>query len=267
LTALTYVAAKTKKVRLGTAILMSPLRIPSILAKTAATIDFLSSGRLVLGLALGSHLDEYSASSTPINERVARFLEGIKILRLLWREENVSFQGRFWKLENANIVPKPAAGVIPIWMGGSAVGSTVNDFVVRRAGKHGDGWLGAGSTDTKAFEDSYKRFVRYAREFGRDPNSLGSAKRVYIHVDRDEEKAKHVLKSVLSAFYSREFEVKGRCVYGSNKKCVEELSRLVEAGARTIILHPVSDQLQQAETLAREVIPELKRSHHGRGGN
>ena len=108
LSSLAYVAAVTKKMMLGTAVLLLPLRVPTIIAKVTATIDFLSSGRLILGAALGGRSDEFVACGVPINERVARFNEGIKIIRMLWTEDRVNFKGRLWQLENATISPKPA---------------------------------------------------------------------------------------------------------------------------------------------------------------
>ncbi|MBI2183350.1 MAG: LLM class flavin-dependent oxidoreductase [Thaumarchaeota archaeon] len=259
LTSLIYASAKTGRVKMGTAILMTPLRTPSILAKTAATVDFLSGGRMILGIALGGHPGEYAASGVPIGERVARLMEGLRIMRLLWREDDASFQGRFWSLSHATISPKPLQkGGIPVWIGGSQIGATVNDAAVKRAAQHGDGWLGAGSTSLKAFADAYRRFVQYAKGFGRDPEGLAAAKRVYLHVDSDREKARTILVETLSAFYGKRFDVEGLCVYGGDKECAEHLARFVDAGARTLILHPVSDQLQQAEILAKDVIPALR---------
>lgn len=259
LTSLAYVAAKTTTVGIGTAILMTPLRTPSILAKTAATLDFLSGERLILGIALGGHPGEYAASGVPVKERVTRFLEGVQIMRMLWTQDEVDFQGRFWRLNHASISPRPARpGGIPLWMGGSQVGSRVNDAAIRRAAKLADGWLGAGSTTLEGFEDAYRRFLSYASEFGRDLEQLTAAKRVYIHVDPDRERARTVLQRALSAFYGGNFDIAKLCVYGGDQECAEHLGQFVEAGAKTLILHPVADHRQQAEVLARDVIAKLR---------
>lgn len=258
LSSLTFVAARTKRVKLGTAILMTPLRIPSILAKTAATIDFLSGGRLILGIALGGEKEAFAGCGVPMNERVARLLEGMKIMRMLWTRDKVNFQGRFWKLENVSISPKPMHGVIPLWMGGSQIGSAVKDSVIKRAARHCDGWLGAGSTSLHAFEDACRRFINYAKELGRETDKLAVAKRVYVHVDSRKARARRVLATVLSAFYKGKFDVDTLCVYGSDKECSKQLTHFLEAGAGTLILNPVADQLQQAEILAKDIIPELR---------
>ncbi|MBI4258716.1 MAG: LLM class flavin-dependent oxidoreductase [Thaumarchaeota archaeon] len=259
LSSLIYVAARTRRVKIGSAILMTPLRTPSILAKTAATIDFLSGGRMILGVALGGNSGEYAASGVPLNERVARLIEGLRIMRLLWSENDVSFQGRFWSLNHVHISPKPVReSGIPVWMGGSQQGASVNDAAVKRAAKYGDGWLGAGSTSLDAFADSYLRFMKYAKEFERDLGKLVAAKRVYLHVDSDREKARGILEKTLSAFYGKRFDVDGLCVYGSDKACAEQLTHFIEAGAQTLILHPVADHLGQAKVLAEDVIPKLR---------
>lgn len=258
LSSLAFLAATTNRVKLGTAVLMIPLRVPAIIAKFTATVDFLSSGRLILGAALGGTANEFAATGVPMNERVARFTEGIKIMRMLWTETHVKFKGRFWQLEDVTVSPKPAqAGGIPIWIGGSQVGEEVNEKAIERAARIGDGWLGAGSTELAAHERASKRFVELARKCGRDPRSLALAKRVYIHVDSDRERAKTVLKRTLSAFYGRSIDVDRICVYGTERDCIGKLSHLREAGTKTLIFHPVVDHFGQAEVVARDLVPRL----------
>ena len=258
LSSLAYLAATTKTVKLGTGVLMLPLRVPAVVAKFTATVDFLSSGRLILGAALGGTANEFAASGVPLNERVARFTEGIKIMKMLWTETHVKFKGRFWQLEDVTISPKPAqAGGIPVWIGGSQMGQEVNEKAIERAARIGDGWLGAGSTELAAHERAGNRFVELARKFGRDPRSLALAKRVYIHVDSDRERAKTVLKRTLSAFYGRDIDVDHTCVFGTEKDCVGKLSHLRDAGTKTLIFHPVVDHFGQAEVIARDVVPRL----------
>jgi len=255
---LAYLAAITRKVKLGTAVLMLPLRVPSVISKFTATIDFLSSGRMILGAAMGGTPNEFAASGVPMSERVARFTEGIKIMRLLWKETNVNFNGRFWQLEEATISPRPVqAGGIPIWMGGSQIGQDVNDKAIERAAKIGDGWLGAGSTDLAAHERAGKKFLDLAKKLGRESKNLAVAKRVYIHVDSNREKAKAALNQALSAFYGRPIDIDRKCIYGPEADCVKLLSHLQETGTKTIIFHPVYDQFKQAERIARDIIPRI----------
>ncbi len=258
LSSLAYIAALTKNVKLGTAVLLLPLRTPAIIAKVAATIDFLSSGRMILGTGLGGQKEQFEAIGVPMNERVPRFLEGIQIMRKLWTEDRTNFRGRFWQLQGASILPKPVQkGGIPIWIGGSQIGSEVNEKALSRAAQIGDGWLGAGSTSLKAHERSVLKFIGDAKKVGRDTESLAIAKRVYIHVDPDREKARRTLSQMLSSFYNRSIDVEQTCVYGSERDCAEQLRHLKETGTRTLILNPVTDHLQQAEILARDVIPAI----------
>ncbi len=258
LSSLAYVAALTKKVKLGTAVLLLPLRAPAVVAKVTATIDFLSSGRMILGTGLGGQKEQFEAVGVPMNERVPRFLEGIQIMRKLWTEDKTNFQGRFWQLRDVSILPKPVQkGGIPIWIGGSQIGSEVNEKAIARAAQVGDGWLGAGSTSLKAHEKSTEKFIELAKKFGRRPENLAVAKRVYIHADPDREKARRVLSRMLSSFYNRSMDVERICIYGSERQCAEQLRHLKETGTRTLILNPVAEHLQQAETLARDVIPAV----------
>ena len=143
-------------------------------------------------------------------------------------------------------------------MGGSQIGPEVNEKAIERAARVGDGWLGAGSTSLAAHERASKKFVEFARKFGRNPDSLAVAKRVYIHLDSNRERAKTVLNRVLSAFYKRGIDVDGTCVYGTQRDCVERLNHLKEAGTKSLIFHPVADHFRQAETLARDVIPAIR---------
>jgi probable F420-dependent oxidoreductase len=255
---LAYLSAVTKTVKLGTAVLLLPLRPPALLAKFAATLDFLSSGRLILGVALGGGVEQFMACGVSQKERVPRLTESIKIMRMLWTESSVTFKGRFWQLEDATISPRPNQdGGIPIWMGGSGIGQHVNEKAIRRAAQMGDGWLGAGSTDLTAHIESCKKFVEMAEEFGRDTTKLAIAKRVYIHIDRDKEKAESVLSRALSVFYERDFDVRKKCVYGTAKECIDKLNELRNGGTKTLIFHPVTDQFNQAEMIAKDVIPGI----------
>lgn len=258
LTTLSYIAAKTRTIKLGTAVLLLPIRSPSLLAKIATSIDFLSGGRLILGIALGGKDEEYYASGITRSERVPRLVEALRIIRLLWSEEQVNFDGRYWTLTEVKMRPKPKqSGGIPIWLGGGTPGQRVMDSTVRRAAKLADGWLGAGSTTLEDFKDSVQRFLRFANQSGRDANKLSIAKRVYIHVDSDYSKARRVLSETLSTIYGSEFDIDKFCVFGDETKCAVELGRFFDAGARTLILNPVTDYSKQAEILARDVVSKL----------
>lgn len=136
LSTLAAAAAVTSKIKLGTSVLLAPLRRPVLLAKTLATIDFISQGRLILGVGLGNRPADYEAVQVPFEHRGARVLESIQLMRRLWREDCVSFEGKFFRVQEVALGPKPFANrSIPIWMGGSV------EPVLKRAAQFADGLL------------------------------------------------------------------------------------------------------------------------------
>jgi probable F420-dependent oxidoreductase len=134
---LSYVAALTDRVKLGTFVLLAPLRNPIVLAKQVATLDVLSRGRVILGLGLGWMKEEFKVSNVPLRERGSRTDEAIQFLREVWRKDKdtVQFDGRFTKLGPTLFDPKPRQDRVPIWIGGESVAA------LRRTGRLGDGWL------------------------------------------------------------------------------------------------------------------------------
>lgn len=110
---LTYAAALTERVRLGAAVLLTPLRSPVHLAKSLSTLDQLSGGRVIAGVGLGGNFGQYPAFGISPERRVARFEESITVMRRLWTEPRVTFDGEFWKLKDAAMEPKPRQRPIP----------------------------------------------------------------------------------------------------------------------------------------------------------
>ena len=136
LTLLAYLAGITKRVKLGTSVLVLPMRQPVLHAKIMATIDALSGGRFVLGAGVGWWKEEYEALSVPFERRGKRMDECLQLVRALWTEEFVDFKGEFYECVDWACNPKPVqAGGIPIWLGGESRGQ------LRRVGKYADGWL------------------------------------------------------------------------------------------------------------------------------
>src|SRR5690606_2763957 len=139
---------------------------PVLLARAAATIDVLSGGRLTLGMSIGGTEAEYRSIGVPMNQRVGRLLANIEIMRRLWREDGGQYKGRYNEIVDGRINPKPVQpGGVPIYMG------AFGEAMLRRIARHGDGWIG-GSGPVKAFLDNVPKLRDFAREAGRDPDSL-----------------------------------------------------------------------------------------------
>jgi len=252
---MTYAAACTERLRLGCAVFVVALHQPVHLAKSLASLDQLSQGRIEFGVGTGAgRVRPFSAFEVDPDEGlVARFNEGLRLMKLLWTEPEVTVEGRFWQLDRATMEPKPFQKPYPpLWFGGSAPAA------LRRGVRHGDGFFGAGSTTTTAFAEQVAIVRQELDQQGRDPGGFQIAKRVYIIVDDDAKRARQRLAAGLVRIYGdygRQLEAVA--VIGRPETCIAGLREVAAAGAKMILLHTLVDQHQQMERLAAEVIPHV----------
>jgi probable F420-dependent oxidoreductase len=249
---LTWAAALTERLRLGSAVLLTALRSPIHLAKALTTLDHLSRGRLIVGVGLGGNPKAYPAFGLGPERRAARFAEGIRLMRRLWTEPRVSFAGEFWRLEGVAMEPKPFQKPHPpLWFGAH------HPDALRRAVELGDGFMGAGSVAAAPFAEEVKRLRGFLAEGGRDPEGFPVGKRVYIAIDRDRDRAARRLAEWFGAFYGRPELAAQVAVWGDVPECLEALARVTAAGARLVLLNPVFDELEQLERFAADIAPKL----------
>ncbi len=252
ITMLGYAAAATRRVRLGMAVFLINLRSPVHLAKSLASLDQLSQGRLIAGVGLGAVTRLYQAYGLSADKRLARFNEALTLMQKLWTEDNVNFEGQFWQLKNATLVPKPFQKPHPpIWFGGNAPAA------LRRAAQRGSGFIGAGSTSTADFKEQMKILLPALSEAKKDPAEFTVAKRVYIAVDNDRARAGKRLKEWFGAYYGAPDLAEKVSVWGGAEECAARLSEIAAAGARLLLLNPVFDMMEQMELLKGEVIPRV----------
>jgi probable F420-dependent oxidoreductase len=252
ITMLSYAAALTQRVRLGMAVFLINLRNPIWLAKSLASLDQLSRGRLIAGVGLGAVTRLYQAYGLSPDKRVARFNETLTLIEKLWTEENFNFEGQFWQLKNATLVPKPYQKPLPpIWLGGSAPAA------VKRAARRASGFMGAGSSSTEAFKEQVKILNEALAEAHKDPNDFTIGKRVYLAVDRNRERAAKRLTEWFGLYYGAPDLAEKVSVWGGPEECAEKVGEIIAAGARVINLNPVYDLPEQMEMLAGEVVPRL----------
>jgi probable F420-dependent oxidoreductase len=251
---MTYAAACTGRVRLGCAVFVTPLYSPVHLAKSLSSLDQLSRGRLEVGVGTGGKFRMFSAFGVDGDTFVARFVEGLQLMKALWTEPKVDFEGRFWQLRGAAMEPKTFQKPYPpIWFGGN------HPAAVRRAVAHGDGFFGAGSQSTAQFVEQVG-VVRAALDAaGRDPSTFRVAKRVYIAVDDDQARARERLGAALQELYSffNLPDMTPVAVYGPPDACVEGLRAVAAAGAELLLLNPLFDEAEQMERLAADVVPHV----------
>lgn len=262
LTLLAAVAARTRRVGLGTAVLLPALRHPLLLAHAAATVDRLAEGRLVLGVGIAPDSPavrrEFEAAGVPFTQRVGRLEESLAICRRLWTagEAGVTFAGRYWSLQDAHLLPTPhrAAGP-PIWMGGEVEAAT------RRAGRLADAWV-PNSVTPEAWAQGWARVLAEARAAGRAPADVTPALYTTICVDPDPARARESMRRFVEGYYAAPYEVIARIQgfhAGDAESCVERLRGFVDAGVRHIVLRfGGDDQSAQLERATRDILPHLR---------
>jgi probable F420-dependent oxidoreductase len=251
---LSYAAACTERIRLGCVVFVTPLHSPVHLAKDLSTLDQLSRGRIEIGVGTGGRHRMFSAFQVDPTSLVARFNEGLRLMKALWTEPRVNFDGRFWQLKDAAMEPKPFQKPHPpIWFGAS------HPDALRRAVKYGNGFFGAGSSTTKRFAEQVPIVRQALAEAGRDAASFKIGKRVYIAVDDDAHRARRRISESLHRFYPflELSDLEAVAVYGPPDACVRGLREVAEAGAELILLNPVFDEAEQMERLVAEVVPKL----------
>lgn len=253
---MTYAAASTGRLRLGCAVFVSPLHSPVHLAKSLSTLDQISRGRIEVGVGIGGRGRMLAAFGVDPDGLVARFNEGLALMKACWTQREISFEGRFWQLHDAAMEPKPFQKPYPpIWFGAS------HPAALRRAVRHGDGFIGAGSQTTAQFAEQVQIVRTALTEAGGGAAGFGIAKRVYIAVDDDAERARERIAAALDRLYGY-FGLTGRltpvAVFGPADACVRGLHDVAGAGAELILLNPLFDDTEQMERLAAEVVPRLR---------
>lgn len=248
---LTYAAALTSRLRLGTSVLLTVLRNPVQLAKSLSSLDQLSQGRLTVGVGIGGHVPEaiFGLSS---EHRARRFIEGLQVMKALWTQPRATVSSTFWQFENIPMEPKPVQKPHPpIWFGAREA------VALKRAVRHGEGWMGAGISSSADFIQQVGLVRRFLDETRRDPATFAISKRVYLAVDNDRDRAERRLREWFSLRYKNAEWAPRVSIWGSPVECTDKLGALVQAGAQHLLLNPVFDEIEHVELLAQDVMPHL----------
>ena len=254
MTAMAAAAAKTTRLKFGPSVLVAPFRMPVLAAREIAMVDYLSNGRMLPAFGVGAEqAREFAAAGVPFPERGRRTDEAIRIMRRCWSEDEVTFPGEFWQLEDAGMEPKPFQKPYPpLWFGGSGPAA------LRRAVREGDGFFGAGSSPTVKFAEQVQVVRRALEESGRPVADFPIAKRVYVAIDENAARARSRTNEALARLYGHRVEsIEAAAVAGPPADCVQQLREVAAAGADLILFTPLFDQAKNAERLAAEVIPQL----------
>ncbi len=236
LTLMAAVAARTRRVRIGTGVLLPALRNPVVLAHVVGTLDRVAEGRIILGVGIAGDMPairkEFAAAGVPWDRRVGRFLEILAICQALWTRDGVSFSGKHFTLDNVTMEPKPhRPGGPPIWIGGS--GPTA----LREAARF-DAWFPTGPS-VEFFAEHFPKIQAAARAAGRKPDAVTGAAYVTLAFDPNPAAAEQRLHSFLETYYSspaRTVMARQATYAGPIEGGAEWLQRWIDTGARHISL-------------------------------
>lgn len=266
---LSALAGVTRTIKLGTMVLVLPLRNPAYFAKEWATFDVLSGGRSILGVGVGWHEEEFALMGVPHRERGRRMDEMLEAVTALWTGDRVTYRGRYYRFEDLTIDPKPAQKPHPpIWIGGGTqpfekvYGQSVPsiDPVLRRIAKYARTWVPHSSSTAEMVRADWEKIQRFMGDVGRKPEEMTKVYSNFIWVlgkgERPESAVPHFkVYSGMDLEYWREFYLLGEA---------EELAGKIRAkaealgGCEHIVLNPLDWGMEQLERIAGEVIPRVK---------
>lgn len=254
ITFLSYIAGRLRNMKLGTSTLVLPTRNPIVLAKELATLDFLSRGRLFPAIGLGGdESKDLQAVGVSKRERAGRTDEMITLMRRLWTEDNVTFTGKFFSVENATIMPRPwqKAG-LPIWIGGRS------EAALRRTGRLGDGWL-VSSVSPVEVESGIKAIRKFAAEAGRQvpEDHYGALIPFYFAASSDE--AWGIAGRSIRP--RADMPTSEFTAFGNRDQVRAKIQSYIGAGATKFVMRPCgpfAGWREQTDILAREVIEPLQ---------
>jgi probable F420-dependent oxidoreductase len=267
LISLATVGAHTKKVRLGTAIMVLPLRDPVLLAKQVATLDRMTNGRVILGVGVGAYREEFVAQWP--RRRDARrgdmVDESLVALRMLFTEPSASFSGEHFAFEGIEMFPKPVQDPLPIFVGGH------NEHAIARAAKLGQGWL-PGWRPFDEVRERAKLLRRMTAEAGRDPKSVEAAVQFTVMLGNTPEAASAAYQKTGMVAHRRSLAHSGRDpalaeannLIGSPASVLEKLGYLADSGVDHVCAlqfphNSVSEMREQMEWFMQDVIQVFNR--------
>ncbi len=271
---LSAMAARTRKVRLGTVCLASfPMRDPILFALQWASLDVLSKGRTILAVCNGGSMHdgpqfahELEVMGVRSGERPGRVVEGIAILRRLWGDGPVSHAGRFHQFSEVDLQPKPIQSPMPIHLAVNPKGDEVDgrtmERILRRVAAHADGWQTDG-TPAETFRTRFDRIRDYAAELGRDTAAFDGSLHMMVNIEEDRDRAFEEATTFLTSYYGAGHISRDRAetwlAYGSPQQVVDKIAAYIEAGCTMPILRFVSARpREQLQRCIEEVLPAFR---------
>lgn len=252
LTVLAAAAGTTQKIRLGTSVLLANLRHASHVAKIISTLDFISNGRVTLGLGFGSRESDYKAVEIPFEHRGSRAVEQVQLMKRLWTEDEVTFKGNFYSVENLSVGPKPIQKPHPpLWTGGSA------EVALKRAGTWADGFI-CGSSAIPDFPSTWEKISGYARAAGRDPKKITKAGLTFMAIDDEQSKAVKAVEDYVMRYYGRlRADVANTSLVGSPTAIIERIGAFFSKGLDVLIIGVADPDPRQLDLFGEKVLSKV----------
>lgn len=256
LTTMAAVAARTRRLKFGPSVLVAPFRSPVLLARELAMLDYLSGGRMLPAVGIGVEREsEFRAAGVPYRERGRRTDEAIRILRLCWTGQEVTFAGHFWQLDRVQVLPTPVQPAFPVWIGGNS------EAAMARAGRLGDGWIPSFITPER-FREGVSRTHEFAGEAGRHVPADHFGALVYFWLDADAGRARAAAAPYIPKGRVDDATLERCTAFGPPALLAERLEEYVRGGGSKFVVRPMGPpelMLEQVERLAAEVIPAFHR--------
>ena len=258
LTTMAALAARTNKIKIGTVPMLPALRNPVLLAHALATLDVISNGRIILGVSVGPVRDyiqrQFAACGVPPQEKAGRLSESIEIMRRLWSETTVNYEGRYYQLRDVGILPHPAQKPgIPIWI---AADRNENGF--KRVARLGDGWVTLATQEK--FAAARQKIDQYASGYGRLGECRPSALFAAFNIQADGDRARDEGWQWMERFFEQPREKLAHffAIFGTPQECASVLKGYADAGLTAIIARIASHDVRaQARLLLNEIKPRL----------
>jgi len=269
LTTLSWVAAVTERVRLGTSILILPLRNPVILAKQIATLAYLSGERYILGGGVGWYGPEFEAVGTHKSERGRRSDEVLDIVRGLLTRAHVSYEGEFYRIEDVTIDPRPSR-MPAVWIGGGSQLASDRSPEAPRFARSvmarvaaSDGWIPRPTSPPEQIATDWAELSAYLRDQGRDPADLAIVHENFLHFV-DSTDRERVMREQHEAYGRVMSEARGTAylesvyLFGTPDEIVAKLQARVDAGIGYFVLHTMTPDARQLEAWLRHIVPNVR---------
>ncbi len=257
MTTMAAVAARTRRLKFGPSVLITPFRSPVLMARELAMLDYISNGRALPAVGIGVEQEkEFRAAGVPFKERGRRTDEAIRIMRACWSEQRVTFAGEFWQLDDITVLPHPVQQPFPLWIGGKS------QAAMKRTALMGDGWMPSFITPEE-FRAGVDAINGLAAGAGREVPADHFGALFYFCIDSDPARAREVAAPFVPRNRVDDATLAACTAFGPPELLVERIEQYVKGGGSKFIARPMCPpdrMLDQLARLAADVVPIF----HGR---